>query len=27
VNVDVVTRNGIHRRIREDVLSEAVRVM
>ncbi len=27
VNVDVVTRNGIHRRIRDDVLSEAVRIM
>jgi len=27
VNVDVVTRNGIHRRIRERVLGEAVRVM
>jgi uncharacterized protein len=27
VNVDVVTRNGIHRRIRERVLDEAVRVM
>jgi predicted nucleotidyltransferase len=25
--VDVVTRNGLHRRIREDVLQEAVRVM
>ena len=27
VDVDVVTRNGIHRRIRERVLGEAVRVM
>ena len=27
VNVDVVTRNGIHRRIRDDVLKEAVQVM
>jgi predicted nucleotidyltransferase len=27
VNVDVVTRDGIHRRIREDVLKEAVRIM
>ena len=27
VNVDVVTRNGIHRRIRERVLGEAVQVM
>jgi uncharacterized protein len=27
VNVDVVTRNGIHRRIRDGVLSEAVRIM
>lgn len=25
--VDVVTRNGLHRRIRDDVLREAVRVM
>jgi predicted nucleotidyltransferase len=27
VDVDVVTRNGIHRRIRDRVLGEAVRVM
>jgi len=27
VNVDVVTRNGIHRRIRDGVLGEAVRIM
>jgi uncharacterized protein len=27
VDVDVVTRNGIHRRIRDRVLDEAVRVM
>jgi predicted nucleotidyltransferase len=27
VEVDVVTRNGIHRRIRDRVLGEAVRVM
>jgi predicted nucleotidyltransferase len=27
VNVDIVTRDGIHRRIRDDVLSEAVRIM
>lgn len=27
VKVDVVTRNGIHRRIRERILGEAVRVM
>ncbi|MBV8824202.1 MAG: nucleotidyltransferase family protein [Hyphomicrobiales bacterium] len=27
VEVDIVTRNGIHRRIRERVLGEAVRVM
>jgi len=27
VNVDVVTRDGVHRRIRERVLQQAVRVM
>jgi predicted nucleotidyltransferase len=27
VEVDVVTRNGIHRRIRDRVLGEAVRIM
>jgi uncharacterized protein len=27
VKVDVVTRNGIHRRIRDRVLGEAVRIM
>ena len=27
VNVDVVTRNGIHRRIRDRVLGEAVQVL
>jgi uncharacterized protein len=27
VEVDVVTRNGIHRRIRDRILGEAVRVM
>jgi predicted nucleotidyltransferase len=27
VNVDVVTRDGLHRRIRDEVLTEAIRVM